>query len=816
MSHHDPLPAATLRRRCDPAAFSFESTASLPDQDLAIGQERAIESLEFGIGIRRDGYNLFALGPSGTGRLAFLLERIERAARREPAPHDWAYVMDFARPHRPKALKLPPGRATALARDVARLIEDLRVAIPAIFESEDYRARRQMIEERFEEREKSVFAEVNEKAAARAIAVIRSPIGVTLAPIRKGQVLGPTEFQELPEEDRKKIKSDIEELTSMLQERLRQVPSWEKERRQKIRELDRELTLYAIGHMIDDVRDAYRETPAALDHVEALKQDLLEHSHLFVGGDGGAPGEAEPDEPSSAAPGPFGEPNGPGALRRYRVNVLVDRGTASGAPVIHLDHPTQPNLVGRIEHVVQFGTLVTDFNLIKPGALHDANGGYLLIDAEQLLSQPLAWDELKRTIRSRSIRIESLEHALGITGTVTLDPEPIPFDAKVVLLGERKLYYLLSALDPEFDKLFKVALDFDDRVALTPESAERYARLAGTIARREGLLPADRGAVARLVEHASRLAGDAERISARLEDLRDALREADFQARRRPAAERIESGDVDRAVAAAVRRRDRIREGILEEIGRGTLRIETQGVAIGQVNGLSVIDLGTFAFGHPSRITARVRVGRGQLVDVEREVELGGPLHSKGVLILSGFLSSRYAPEAPLSLAASLVFEQSYGGVEGDSASLAEAAALLSALAATPIRQSFAVTGSVDQLGRVQAIGGVNEKIEGFFDACRARGGDGEHGVVIPAANVRHLMLRPDVVAAAAEGRFRVHAVETIDEAMEILTGAAAGERDASGLFPEGTLNRRVEERLASFARKAREHAAGGGGKETA
>jgi lon-related putative ATP-dependent protease len=488
--------------------------------------------------------------------------------------------------------------------------------------------------------------------------------------------------------------------------------------------------------------------------------------------------------------------------RRYSVNVLIDNSHARGAPVVYADNPSHPELIGRIEHLAQMGALVTDFMLIKPGALHRANGGYLVLDARRVLTQPFAWDGLKRCLSANEIRIESLGQALSLVSTVSLEPEPIPLNLKVVLVGERVLYYLLYNLDPDFRELFKVAADFEEDMDRSPETQLLYARLVATIARREKLRPLDRDAVARVLEHGSRQAADAEKFSIRVQDITDLLREADYWAR---AVNRdtVQAADVERAIDARTYRGDRVRSRVQQEIQRGTILIDTEGARIGQVNGLSVVRLGEADFGYPTRISARVRLGKGEVVDIQREVELGGPIHSKGVLILGGFLGARYSGERPLSLAASLVFEQTYGAVEGDSASCAELCALLSALAEVPVRQALAITGSVNQHGDVQAIGGVNEKIEGFFDTCKGRGLTGEQGVIIPAANVKHLMLREEVVRACRDGRFSVYPVATADQAIELLTGVGAGEPDASGSFPRDSINGRVEQRLARLAEQA-------------
>jgi len=495
-------------------------------------------------------------------------------------------------------------------------------------------------------------------------------------------------------------------------------------------------------------------------------------------------------------------------MNRYQVNVLIDNGDLEGAPVVILDNPTFPNLVGTVEHQVQLGALVTDFTMVRAGALHEANGGYLILDARKLLMQPYAWEGLKRMLRSREIHIESLGQALSMMSTVALEPERIPLDAKVVLVGDRSLYYLLSQYDEEFNELFKVAADFEDQMARSADDTRAFASFLGTFARREGIKPLDASAVGRLVEHASRMADDSEKLSTRFGRIADIVREADFRAREAGNGA-ITAADVQGTIDAREYRHARIRERLMENTLRGTLMVSTAGAAVGQINGLSVMQIGDHAFGHPTRITARVRMGKGQVVDIEREVDLGGPIHSKGVMILSGYLAGRYCQDLPLTLQASLVFEQSYGGVEGDSASAAELFALLSALSGVPIRQSLAITGSINQLGRIQPIGGVNEKIEGFFDLCSQRDGGltGEQGVVIPASNVKHLCLKRAVVDAAAEGRFHVYAIETADQGLSVLTGMEAGELDGSGNYPAGTVNQLIETRLAAMAEAAMKRA---------
>jgi lon-related putative ATP-dependent protease len=794
-----PLPAQQLYRQSDPSQFDFETTDDLEDLSLneIVGQERAVDAILFGIGIRREGYNLFALGPSGTGKRTTITQFLEKQASTEPTPSDWCYVNNFQQPHRPRALQLPPGQGQILRTDMEQLIDELRTVIPAAFESEDYRTRRQEVQEEYNQRQEEAFNHIQQQAKEQSIALMRTPSGLILAPLQQGEVISPDKFQELPSEEREKFEKHIAKLQDRLQETLHQVRQWERESRQQVKELDHQVAMFATGHRIDELREKYSELAAVVDYLNSVQEDIVKNVDEFRELH---KAEETPQPINLPLPRPLA---GPALLRRYQVNVLVDHSETKGAPVVFEEYPTYNNLIGRTEHIAQMGALVTDFGLIKPGALHRTNGGYLILDGQQVLLQPYAWAGLKRALRAREIRIEPLGQALSLVSTVSLEPEPIPLDVKVLLVGERMLYHMLYQFDPDFGELFKVQVDFNERMTRSRENAQLYARLIATKARLEGLRPFDREAIARIIEHSSRVAGDAEKLSAHMLSIADILREADYWADQAGNGV-VTHSNVERTIDAQIHRADRLRERMQEQVQRGTIMIDTDGEQVGQINGLSVIGLGNFAFGQPNRITARVRMGKGTVVDVEREVELGGPIHSKGVLILSSFLSSRYAADHPLSLSASLVFEQSYGGVEGDSASMAELCALLSALAGVPIRQSLAITGSVNQHGQAQPIGGVNEKIEGFFDICRARGLTGEHGVIIPTSNVQHLMLRKDVVEASEAGQFHVYPVQNVDQAITILTGLPTGERDDEGKFAEGSINYLVEARLIELAETQR------------
>jgi lon-related putative ATP-dependent protease len=801
MSAPEPLSPDELYRHCTPDSFSFTTTAELPEITEFVGQERAIEAISFGLGMAREGYNIFVLGPQGTGRHGFALQHVQRVAATKPRPGDWCYVANFDDPQRPNALRLPAGRGRQFRGDLDKLIRDVRSALPAAFEGDDYRMRRQVIEDAFRRDQAAAFEALQREADAREIAVMQTPTGLAFAPKRKGEVMNPEEFQKLSEEEQRRIGQDIEELGRVLQQAMQGTPKRARAARQKIDELDREIASFTVASLIDDLVRAYADLPEVVQHLKALLADIVDNAILFLLPQGAGPaGERRPDLPfrTRASEQP--------AERRYGVNLFVECADCEGAPVIFEDHPTYSRLIGEVEHTAEMGALFTDFNLIRPGALHRANGGYVVLDAQKVLTQPYAWDALKRALRAKMIKIESLGQALSLISTVSLEPEPIPLSVKVALIGDRFTYSILQYYDPEFFDLFKVLVELDDEMLRTPENHHRMAQLIGTIARQERLKPFDRGSVARIIDESARQADDAERLSTRIRSIADLAREADYWAGAQGRAV-VTRSDVQSAIDARIKRMGRIRERLQEEILRETILIDTTGARVGQVNGLSVLSIGELTFGRPSRITARLHVGAGRVIDIEREVALGGPLHSKGVLILSSYLAAHYAGDRPLSLSASLVFEQSYGGVEGDSASSAELYALVSALADVPLKQSFAVTGSVNQYGEVQAIGGVNEKIEGFFDICAARGLTGEQGVIIPAANVKHLMLRQDVIDSVKAKRFFIYAVKTINEGLEVLTGIPAGERRPDGTFPEGTVNERARLKLLEFAERRRFYA---------
>ena len=793
-AHHSTpgLPADQLRPVIDPDQLGFETSGSLATFEGLLGQARALDAIRLAAEVRHKGFNLFVLGPEGTGRHAAVRHLLDEEAGKRPPPDDWVYVNNFEQEHKPHMMRLPPGVAHAFRLAMESLIDDLANDIPALFESEEYQTQRRRIEEEYGEAHESKMADFAERARAQNIALVRTPMGFMLTAIKDGQPLSPQDVRALDEADRDEIEQKIGALQQELAEILRETPRIEKAHRKAVEDLNAGMAERVVSDRVNDLQETFGQHDAIARYLAALRSDLIDNAEVFL--------MVRAQEGQGPFPEAIRQHHKDSAFDRYKVNVMVSREPdAAGAPVIHEDLPSFDHLTGRIEHISEMGALLTNFTMIKPGALHRANGGYLVLEARDVLREPLAWDALKRCLKAGSITITTVAERMGFASTTQLEPDPIPLDVRVVLVGDRMLHALLVHLDPDFSELFKLQADFDEDMDRDSETIADYARSIATVAQKEDLLPIATAGMARLIEESVRLADDSTKLTLRLGQLADILREADHYART-DGQDTISADEVARAIDAQEVRASRVRDRIRKSIERGILTIATEGEAVGQINGLSVASLNGFSFGRPSRITARVRMGSGKLVDIEREVELGGPLHSKGVMILSGYLTASYALDVPFSLHASLVFEQSYGGIDGDSASSAELYALLSALADVPIRQAYAVTGSVNQFGDIQAIGGVNEKIEGFFATCKARGLTGEQAVLIPRTNVAHLCLRQDVVDAVEAGQFRVIPVGTIAEGIEILTGVEAGSRGKDGAYPDETINAKVEERLRAFA----------------
>ncbi|WP_231489609.1 Lon protease family protein [Billgrantia saliphila] len=788
-----PLDVSQVYRACPEDAFDFEVSSELESLDLLSGHERARDALDFGTSMRSEGFNLYVLGHSGHGKYQMVERFLTERSQREPSPPDIAYRFNFDDPSRPRHLLLPSGMGRVLRADIEQLVEELRTAIPALFEGDEYQNRLHELKQAMGERQRDIIEAVRREARELDILLLSTPNGFTFAPADGDAMMSPQEYEKLPRDERERIERTVEVLQKKLSQAIRQMPRLAKQLREQIKALNEEMLQSVIDAPLTELEERYSGHDEVMDHLRAIRQAILQHADSFL-----------QEQPETSPDTVF---------NRFRLNLIVDNQSCAGAPVVHVDLPTHQHLVGRIEQYVHNGTLLTDFSLIRAGGLHRANGGYLLLDARALLMQSGARETLKRVLRAGEIRTESLEQTYGLMSTITLEPEPVPLDVKVVLLGERHSYYQLCQNDPDFLELFKVQADLEDELDRSDSHQSLYARMIATLAREATLRPLDRSGVAAAIERASRLADDQKKLVARHRVLNDLLQEADHWADR-DGAKVISRAHIEKAVEQQLWRASRLHELNRERIVRGTVAIEIEGSRIGQVNGLTVLSMGDYAFGQPARITATARPGPGHVVDIEREARLGGHIHSKAVMILSRCLASRYAPDVPLSLSASLAFEQSYGGVEGDSASVAEACALISAIARVGIDQRLAVTGSIDQHGRVQAVGGVNEKIEGFFDVCRARGDVKGHGILLPASNVEHLMIKREVREAMEAGDFRIYAIERLDQALEMLTGMPPGEADESGRYPAGSVNARVVERLASFHRAVKKRVGDGDDKE--
>ena len=807
------LPPGSLRNFCDETCLTFRTTADLPPLRAIIGQDRAVQSLEFGLGIRDRGYNIYAAGQAGTGKTSAITAFLhERAAAMTP-PSDWCYVQNFRDPGQPRVMRLPKGRGRELQSDMKRLVVEAQRNISQSLESSEVSNRKEEFLQEFRRERESLFGTFNERARLSGFLVQTTTVALALVPHQAGRPLSNEELASLSPEQRDRMTQIRNELETEMKHVLDEVHRAERRAYQGIQQLDSEIIRFDLDVLVRELKGEYDSLPQVEAYLNAVEADMAENADMFRSSQRqqGQQPQASAEAASSA--------DSEHTMRRYEVNVIVDNSETSGAPVIHEFNPTYNNLMGRVDKEARYGALQTDFTMIRPGSLHRANGGYLTIRIEEILRNPAAWESLKRSLREQKIIVEELAERMGFMAVRGLTPEPIPLDVKTVLIGDAGLYHMLYRMDPDFPELFRVKAEFDSTMERTEANVLDYASFVCTLCTKEGHLPMDREGVSKLVEHSSRLAEDQNKLSTRFAEISNVIREAGYFARQDGAAS-ITAGHVKKAIDEKMHRSDLIRDKIVEMIQRGTIAIDTEGVEIGQINGLAVLSLGDFSFGRPGRITVSVGAGREGLVDIEREARLGGRLHTKGVMILAGYIADRLARDVPLSLVARLTFEQSYEEIEGDSASSAELYAILSRLADLPIRQGIAVTGSVNQKGQVQPIGGVNQKVEGFFEVCQAKGLTGDQGVLIPASNVPHLMLSEEVVEAVREGRFHVYSAETIDEGIELLTGVPAGRLLPDGTFEEGSVNRRVSDRLADMARNLRDfmrnddrqHAPGGDG----
>jgi lon-related putative ATP-dependent protease len=787
------LSPESLRKVCDTTLISCKTTEELVPSREIIGQERAVRALKFGLGIKDHGFNIYVAGFPGTGRKTAVKNFVEEVARDKPVPPDWCYVNNFSNQYEPNAIQLPAGKGKQFQDDVKNLVENIRTALPKAFESDDYASRREATIRGLEKQRKGLIDKLNAKAQQEGFVIQSTPIGLLLIPVINGKPLSQEEMLSLPQETKSKIQEKREKLEAELRNTMRQFSDMERKIREEIKKLNREVALYAIGHLVEDLIEKYSDNSEITDYLKNMQNDILDNLSQFIKG----------DERQQRLPFPVPWMR-EAQFKKYEVNVVVDNSDCKGAPVVMETNPNYQNLIGRTEKEAQFGALTTDFTMIRSGSLHKANNGFLIIPVEDLLRNSFSYEALKRAIRDKKIVIEEPQERYGFISTKSLKPEPIPLDIKVILIGNPYLYQQLFVLDTDFKELFKVKAEFDTTMARTEDNVQQYAAFVCTLCEKENLKHLDKSGLAKLIEYSQRIAEDQKKLSTRFAEVGDIVREANFYAAQEK-SDMVTENHVKKAIEEKIYRSKLVQEKIQEMISRGVLLIDTDAEKVGQVNGLSVMGLGDFAFGNPSRVTASIGLGREGVVDIEREAKMGGPIHTKGVLILSGYLNEKYAQEKPLSLSARLVFEQSYGGVEGDSASSTELYAILSALSGLPIKQSIAVTGSVNQKGEVQAIGGVNEKIEGFFEVCKTRGFTGKQGVMIPASNMQNLMLKEEIVDAVKAGKFHVYSAKTIEEGIEVLTGTKAGERREDGTYEEGTVNYRVDNQLKAMAEKLKE-----------
>ena len=788
------LPADKLTNLCNPDDLGFETTDDVSPLLGTTGQKRAIGSMEFGLEIKRQGYNIFVSGLIGTGRNTTVRSYVERTARTEPVPPDWCYVYNFADPYRPCSISLPAGMGTGLAVDVSDLVEACKREIPRAFESESYEQRKDELLSELHKQREALSSQLEQDALKKGFAIEVTPVGIVTVPVLNGKPLSREQFDVLTDD----VKDDIRQRGEEVQQEIRQVLAksrkLEKETNERVHALDREIALFAVGHLLEDLRMKYRSFPRVEEYLQASQDDIIDHIEDF----------RAPVKEGISIPG-VDHVDRDYAFDRYKVNVIVNNANTVGAPVVAEPNPTYYNLFGRIDYRARLGAVFTDFNMIKAGDIHRANGGYLLLQARDVLLNFLAWDTLKRTLGANEARIENIGEQFSAFPSATLKPEPIPISVKVVIVGHPMVYRLLYQLDEDFKKLFKVKSDFNVEVDRNKENVHSYAAFVAARAKEDGLKPFHKTAVARVVDFGSRLLEHQDKLSTMFLDIADILTEASFWADK-DGSPLVMAEHVDKAVEEKEYRSNLIQERVLDFIREGTIFIDVEGAVPGQVNALSIIDLGDYHFGRPSRLTARTYAGAAGVVNIEREVRLSGPIHNKGVLILAGYLSSKFAQDKPLALSATLTFEQSYEEVEGDSASSAELYCLLSSLSGLPLKQNIAVTGSVNQKGETQPVGGVSKKIEGFYDVCSIKGLTGDQGVMVPTANIKNLTLRDDVVIAVREGRFHIYAVTNIEEGIELLTGVPAGDSRPDGTYPEGTVYHLVDRRLREYAQKLRDY----------
>ncbi|MCK5450661.1 MAG: AAA family ATPase [Candidatus Omnitrophica bacterium] len=782
------LKSSELKSTCDPALFPFKTTEDYAFEKEPLHQERGVSSIDVGLNIRADGFNIFVCGATGTGRNTQVDKAVSEIAAKQEIPDDWLYVNNFVNEDEPIAISLPAGRGIMFKKDMEELISELKFEITKAFESEDYETRKQNLLKEYKEKRDETLENVENQAFKEGFVLKQSATGVILVPRKGEKSMTALEYDALTDKKKETIEKTKNDLHIKIEQILSEVRAMEKAAKMQIKDLEQEIALFSVKHAIDELRFKYREFNGVLEYLNHVQQNVVEEIDAF---------KEEGEEAPVAIFGVKGAPK-KDTFRKYQVNLLVDHRHSNGAPVIKEQNPTYYNLIGRIEYVSQFGSMTTDFTMIAPGALHKANGGYLILQAMDVLSSFMAWDAIKRVIRNRELKVEDINEQFRLVSTTSLKPKPIPSDIKIVMVGSPWLYQMLYRYDEEFRKMFKIKADFDVEMERDEEKMKKYAAFIKVRCEEEGMRHFERGSVAKIVEYGSRLSADQDKLSAKFMYIADVLREANYYAGQSN-AEYVDVAHVKKAIHEKMYRSNLIEEKISELIEKNIIMIDSKGAVVGQVNGLAVYDMGEYMFGKPSRITARTYMGKNGVVDIERQVKMGGNIHSKGVMILSGYIGEEFAQDAPLSLNASICFEQSYNGVDGDSASSTEAYCLLSSLSGVPLKQSIAVTGSMNQHGMIQPIGGVNEKIEGFYHVCKLKGLTGEQGVIIPELNTKHLMLKDEVVNAVKKKKFNIWSVSTVGEGIEILTGKKAGKKAKNGKYPAGTINYLVSRKLKEY-----------------
>ncbi|HGJ65880.1 TPA: ATP-binding protein [bacterium] len=786
-----------LRKTCNIDDLEFECTSCIDPLDETVGQDRALRAIEFGVGIKSHGYNIYALGPIGTGKTTFIKNYLKDKAKLLPTPDDWCYIYNFSDDYRPIALRLPAGKGIEFQSDMDKLLGYLKTEIPKALDTEDFERERNEIYQQYQKERSERMSKLDEEASEAGFALQTGPTGLVLIPAYQGQPLTPQQLSQLRPEQRRELENKATEFQENIASTMRKIRDLEKEAKEKVSKLEQETVVFAVGHFINDLKEKYGEINDIITYLDNVQKDVIDNIDDFRRLQSGNGNSAEVMGMKIPMPQP--------TFNKYKVNLIVDNSKTQGAPVIIESNPTYSNLIGRIDRQVRFGALTTDFTMIKGGSLHHANGGFLIIPAESLLRNMLSWEAIKRVIDNKEIKITEIMQELSFFSTVSVEPEAIPIDLKIILIGAPNIYYLLHDLDNDFQKLFKVMADFDTLMERNQENIMKYAKFICARCLEENLLHFHKSAVAKVVEYGSEVSGDQQKLTTRFIDIADVIREASYWAQREN-KDRVYSEDVKKAIDEKVYRSNRIEKRIQEVIDNGTIMVDVDGAVVGQVNGLAVMQLGDRMFGKPSRITVNTSLGNEGIINIEREAKMSGRIHDKGVLILTGFLCERYAQDKPISLSASICFEQSYEGVDGDSASSTELYALLSSISKIPIKQNIAVTGSVNQKGEIQPIGGATQKIEGFFDVCNARGLTGDQGVIIPKKNINNLMLREDIVEAVKEGKFHIYPVSTIDQGIEVLTGIEAGKLKRDGTYPKGTINYLVDKNLKEMAEKLKQY----------